>query len=227
MIGPAILVLGILVCISVQYSPWWTINAVVYQNGQPVYCENYWTTVFPSAAVFTRCTGPAMSSAPTSGQTLDTPNVVGVTAVGADASLLAGVLAAVVILLSVVPRPGLLPRRGLATVVLVIGILAATASFAGAAYYVEELPHAWQSDNYTYQTGDPGSPSFSGSNAAVPHSQDPNINPNVTESWSWGPAIGWYLTWGSGVVILVGSAAAWRALSRDDGQKVRRGPSSV
>jgi hypothetical protein len=212
-IGPAILVVGILLCLSAQYYPWWAINATVDQNGQALYCQSSWTTVFPSGTYFTRCAGPEPPAASPGGQQFNVPSVAAVAAVSADASLVAGVLAAVVILLSVVPRPGYFPRPGLAAILLVVGVLAAVASFAGAAYFMEELPHAWQSDNYTYQTGNPLQPSFSGSNEATPHLNQPSI----TESWTWGPTTGWYLAWGSGAVILIGSALSWRESARTSG----------
>jgi hypothetical protein len=211
LVGPAILFVGILVCVSVQYSPWWATNAIVDENGQPAYCENYWTTVFPTGTYFTQCSGSSPPSSPVNHQALDTPHVTGVAEVSADATLLGGLLAGLAILLAVLPRPGRHPRRGLALAVLTLGLLATVAAFAGAAYFQEALPGAWHSDNYTYQTGDPIQPSFSGHNEIMPHPNDSS----VTESWTWGPAIGWYLAWVAGALILAGSLLAWRTLWRD------------
>ncbi len=213
LMGPAILVVAIAVAVSAQYSSWWAINAIVDQNGRPVSCENYWTTVFPSSTWDTRCGGSSPPSAATAmaATAAGVPHVTAVASASANASLLAGVLAGLAVLLSVLARPGFFPRRGLAVIALALGVLAATASFAGAIYFMEALPSAWQSDHYTYQTGDPGRPSFSGHDNASFYGNDSG----VTESWSWGPTTGWYLAWGSGALILAGSALTWRTLSRD------------
>jgi len=221
LLGPIVFLVAIAVCVSALATSWWAVDAIVYYHGEEAYCENYWTTVFPSGTYASECGG---SSPPGSGGSsgLHVPHVAAVMAVSVQLTLLGAVLSALVVLFSVLPRPGFLPRRGLAVLALSVGLVAATACFVGAAYFEEELPHAWQSDNFTYQTGDPHPPSFSGQNTiSVP----PN-NSGITETWTWGPTSGWYLSWAAGGLMGVGSILTWGSLWRNGWRRRPRGSSS-
>jgi len=221
-IGPILLGLSLIVCLSVLSYPWWAADAIVYQNGKAVSCENYWTTVYPSGTYAIRCGGAAPPGSP-GGAQLHTPSVASVTSTSVDLVLLSGLLSGLAALLAFLPRPGFLRSRGRAAVVLTVGLLAVAASFGGAIYFMEELPHAWQSDDFTYQTGDSHTPSWAGGN------EEP-VTPGINETWSWGPAVGWYIPWAAGALALVGSVFSWWALWRgprsareSPHQPVRRG----
>ncbi len=210
LIGPLLFAAAIVLCFSALYAPWWALNEIVYVNGQPGYCENYWTTVFSTGSYDSNCGGSAPPTSPQGATPLEMPDVETLTETSVGAAAFGALLSIFAIGFAVYTRPGQSPHRGVATLVLVIGLLAAGACFTGATYFVVELPNAFQTDNFTIQTGDPYPPTFFGhaeysSNGSTPSEV-------VTASLNWGPTTGWYLPWVGGALMAAASILSWRSL---------------
>lgn len=201
-LGPLVFLVAGLFLLLCWSGPLWATNAIVYENGKPVWCENYWTTIYTSSTDASRCGGSTPPTGP-SGDTFPTPHVASIVQTSILAENVAALLSFGGVGLAVLPRPERLPRVGLVVGILVLSSASAGLAAVGPLYFQSNLPPALHADNFSYLTGYPGALTYAGSGSV-------RISANVTETWTWGPVSSLnYPFVGSGLVLSAGMLTGW------------------